>query len=279
MCRGLWQNLMTNILLDINNVSKVWSPGTNRAVTALENINFSVRNQEFAVIIGPSGCGKSTMLYMIAGLEMPTDGEISLDGKIISGTSPDRSLIFQDPSLFPWLSVIDNVEWGLKMRGVPKGERRDRAVHFLQQVGLGDSQKKYPHELSGGMKQRVAIARALCLEPKVLLMDEPFAALDVQTRYKLQNFLLEIWEKTKTTIVFVTHHIDEAINLADWVLVLTARPGRVLEKVDITFPRPRAVGSKEFDEYRSQFFERLRSEVSKAFAEQELAEVIDARIK
>ncbi len=270
---------MTNEMLRVNDVSKVWSPGTNRAVTALENINFTVQNEEFSVIIGPSGCGKSTLLYMIAGLEKPTSGDMKLEGKPISGTSPDRSLIFQDPSLFPWLSVIDNVEWGLRIRSMPKAERRDRATHFLNQVGLGDSHKKYPHELSGGMKQRVAIARALCLEPKVLLMDEPFAALDVQTRYKLQNFLLEIWEKTKTTIVFVTHHIDEAINLADWVLVLTARPGRVLEKVEITMPRPRNVGSKAFDEYRSQFFERLRSEVSKAFAEQELMEVLDTRIK
>jgi NitT/TauT family transport system ATP-binding protein len=270
---------MTNELLRVNHVSKVWSPGTSRAVTALDDIDFSVRNEEFAVIIGPSGCGKSTLLYMIAGLEMPTGGEMTLEGKSIAGTSPDRSLIFQDPSLFPWLSVIDNVEWGLRIRGVPKAERRDRARHFLHQVGLSDCHKKYPHELSGGMKQRVAIARALCLEPKVLLMDEPFAALDVQTRYKLQNFLLEIWEQTKTTIVFVTHHIDEAINLADWVLVLTARPGKVLEKVNITLSRPRSVGSKEFDEYRSQFFERLRSEVSKAFVEQELMEVMDTRIK
>ena len=270
---------MAEELLRLDNVTKVWNPGTSRAVIALEDLSFSVNKEEFVVVIGPSGCGKSTLLYCIAGLETPTTGTMTLDELPIEGTSTDRSLIFQDPSLFPWLSVVDNVEWGLKIRGVPKGERRDRACHYLHEVGLSDSLKKHPHELSGGMKQRTAIARALCLEPKVLLMDEPFAALDVQTRYKLQNFLLEIWERTKTTIVFVTHHIDEAINLADRVVVLTACPGRLLEISEITLPRPRDVSSKAFDEYRSNFFGRLRSEVSKAFEAQEMVEIMDTRIK
>ena len=266
-------------LLRVEHLSKTWAIGTNRAVQALDDFTFSVKRGEFVVIIGPSGCGKSTLLFTIAGLEEPSAGVIYLEGKPITGTSPDRSLIFQEPSLFPWLSVLDNVEWGLKIKGLPKSERRDRAFHYLKQVGLADSIKKYPHELSGGMKQRVAIARALCLEPKVLLMDEPFAALDVQTRYKMQSFLLDIWESIRTTIVFVTHHIDEAIHLADRVLVLTARPGRILQEVPINLARPREVASNTFDEYRSSFFASLRDEVSKAFDEQELAEIVDASIK
>jgi len=266
-------------LLTVEHLSKTWAIGTNRAVQALDDFNFSVKRGEFIVIIGPSGCGKSTLLFTIAGLEQPSAGTVYLEGKPITGPSSDRSLIFQEASLFPWLSVMDNVEWGLKIRGLPKSERRDRAFHYLKQVGLADSIKKYPHELSGGMKQRVAIARALCLEPKVLLMDEPFAALDVQTRYKMQSFLLEIWESIRTTIVFVTHHIDEAIHLADRVLVLTARPGRILREVPIDMARPREVASNNFDEYRSSFFAYLRDEVSKAFNEQELAEIVNASIK
>jgi NitT/TauT family transport system ATP-binding protein len=266
-------------LLRVEHVSKVWAAGTSRAVTALEDFTFRVNEGEFVVIIGPSGCGKSTLLYTIAGLEEPTSGKIYLEGKPILGPSPDRSLIFQEASLFPWLSVIDNVEWGLRIKGLPRSERRERALHYVREVGLSDALKRFPHELSGGMRQRAAIARALCLEPKVLLMDEPFAALDVQTRYKMQSFLLEIWAATQKTIVFVTHHIDEAIHLADRVLVLTARPGRILEEVRIDLPRPRDVTSKVFDEYRSSFFAHLRNEVSRAFAEQELAEVIDASIK
>ena len=266
-------------LLRVEHLSKTWASGTNRAVHALDDFNFSVNRGEFVVIIGPSGCGKSTLLFTIAGLEQPTSGAVYLDGKPVIGPSPDRSLIFQEPSLFPWLSVLVNLEWGLKIKGLPKNERRERAVLYLKHVGLVDSLKKYPHELSGGMKQRVAIARALCLEPKVLLMDEPFAALDVQTRYKMQSFLLEIWDSIRTTIVFVTHHIDEAIHLADRVLVLTARPGRILREVPIELPRPREVASNAFDEYRSSFFASLRHEVSKAFDEQELAEIVDASIK
>jgi len=272
-------NTHTNPLLQVKQLSKTWASGSSRSVLALDNFSFDVHEGEFLVIIGPSGCGKSTLLYTIAGLESPSTGTITLEGHSVTKPSPDRSLIFQEPSLFPWLSALDNVEWGLKIRGMSKVERRDCAMHFLKKVGLADSAKKYPHELSGGMKQRVAIARALCLQPKVLLMDEPFAALDVQTRYQMQNFLLEIWDSTQITIVFVTHHIDEAIHLADRVLVLTARPGRILEEVTIDLPRPREIASSAFDEYRTGFFAHLRNEVSKAFAEQELAEVIDATIK
>jgi NitT/TauT family transport system ATP-binding protein len=261
------------------NVTQIWGVDTSREVEALDNVSFSVQQGEFLVIIGPSGCGKSTLLTLLAGLEMPTSGTILYNGSPITGTDSDRSLIFQQPSLLPWLSTIDNVAFGLKLQGVKRRERRERADHFLRQVGLRDFAGKHPHELSGGMQQRAAIARALCLGADVLLMDEPFAALDVQTRYQMQSFLLDIWQGTEKTVVFVTHHIDEAVYLADRVLILTARPGRLLDNVDIDMPRPRNVISPEFERYRALFIERLRAEVTKAFQEQELAEMLDTRIK
>jgi NitT/TauT family transport system ATP-binding protein len=190
-----------------------------------------------------------------------------------------RSLIFQQPSLFPWLSARDNVAFGLMLKGMGRSQRNQQADTFLRQVGLRDFAGKHPHELSGGMQQRVAIARALCTGADILLMDEPFAALDVQTRYQMQKFLLDIWQGSGKTVVFVTHHIDEAIYLADRVVVLTARPGRLLNVVDITLARPREVASPEFDAYRVQFLDSLRSEVAKAFEEQELVEMLDTRIK
>jgi NitT/TauT family transport system ATP-binding protein len=181
--------------------------------------------------------------------------------------------------LLPWLSARDNVAFGLMLKGVNRAERNQRADQFLRQVGLREFAHKHPHELSGGMQQRVAIARALCTGADILLMDEPFAALDVQTRFQMQKFLLDIWQGSGKTVMFVTHHIDEAIFLADRVLVLTARPGRLLSSVDIDLPRPRDVASKEFDQHRVMFLESLRTEVARAFAEQELAELLDTRVK
>ena len=260
-------------------VTKVWGAGTAREVEALDDVTFSVRPGEFLVVIGPSGCGKSTLLMLLAGLEMPTSGTIIYNGEPIVGPDADRSLIFQQPSLFPWLSAIDNVAFGLLLRGVGRKERRRRAEEFLRQVGLRTFAHKHPHELSGGMQQRAAIARALCLGADVLLMDEPFAALDVQTRFQMQSFLLDIWQGSGKTVVFVTHHIDEAVYLADRVIILTARPGRLLDSVNIDMPRPRNVISPDFERYRGLFVERLRAEVTKAFQEQELAEMLDTRIK
>jgi NitT/TauT family transport system ATP-binding protein len=262
-----------------NNVSKAWGAGTEREVSAIDSVNFMINDGEFVVIIGPSGCGKSTMLLMMAGLEMPTSGTITHNGKPIVDTDVHRSLIFQQPSLLPWLSARDNVAFGLMLKGVGRSERNERAEGFLRQVGLRDFANKHPHELSGGMQQRVAIARALCTGADILLMDEPFAALDVQTRFQMQKFLLDIWEGSGKTVVFVTHHIDEAIFLADRVLVLTARPGRLLSSVEIDLPRPRDVASREFEQHRVMFLESLRSEVARAFAEQELAELLDTRVK
>lgn len=260
-------------------VTKVWGADTAREVVALETVSFAVRHGEFLVIIGPSGCGKSTLLMLLAGLEMPTSGSITYESQPITGPDAERSLIFQQPSLFPWLSAMDNVAFGLRLKGIGRKERRQRAEQFLRQVGLREFAAKHPHELSGGMQQRAAIARALCLGADVLLMDEPFAALDVQTRFQMQSFLLDIWQGSGKTVVFVTHHIDEAVYLADRVLILTARPGRLLDSVSITMPRPRNVISPDFERYRALFVERLRAEVMKAFQEQELAEMLDTRIK
>jgi NitT/TauT family transport system ATP-binding protein len=262
-----------------DNVSKAWAAGTEREVWAMDSVSFAVHSGEFVVIIGPSGCGKSTMLLMASGLEEPTSGTITHNGRPIVGTDVHRSLIFQQPSLLPWLSARDNVAFGLMLKGVNRAERNQRADQFLRQVGLREFAHKHPHELSGGMQQRVAIARALCTGADILLMDEPFAALDVQTRFQMQKFLLDIWQGSGKTVMFVTHHIDEAIFLADRVLVLTARPGRLLSSVDIDLPRPRDVASKEFDQHRVMFLESLRTEVARAFAEQELAELLDTRVK
>ncbi|NEZ64287.1 ABC transporter ATP-binding protein [Leptolyngbyaceae cyanobacterium CCMR0082] len=260
-------------------VSKIWNPDSSEANLAIGDISFSVEPGEFLVIIGPSGCGKSTLLSMIAGLETPTSGTLRFRGEVITEPSPHRSMIFQQASLFPWLSVIDNVAFGLNLQGLGKRERHQRAKEYLQQVGLLKAANRYPHQLSGGMQQRACIARALCLGTDVLLMDEPFAALDVQTRHQMQKFLLDIWQGTGKTVIFVTHHIDEAVYLADRVLILTANPGRTLAMVPVEMSRPRDMMSKGFEYHRNLFVDHLRSEVVKAFEEQELAEMLDTRIK
>lgn len=271
----------TNLIMNTiacQNISKVWGLDTPEEVLAIDRVSFAVEPGEFLVIIGPSGCGKSTLLSMVAGLEPPTAGEILHNGKPIVGPSPQRSMIFQQSSLLPWMSVIDNVAFGLNLKGVKRKERHQRAEHFLKEVGLRSFAHRYPHQLSGGMQQRACIARALCLGTDVLLMDEPFAALDVQTRYQMQKFLLDIWQGAGKTVIFVTHHIDEAIFLADRVVILTARPGRLLESVTIDMARPRDVMSSEFERHRNLFVDHMRSEVLRAFEEQELVEMMDTRI-
>ena len=251
------------------NVSKVWAAGTERAHAALADIDLDITPGEFTVLIGPSGCGKSTLLYLVAGLEPDTGGEIWSFGERVVGPSPDRSLIFQETSLFPWLTVGQNVSFGLSIRGDPKEQRKTVARAALQRVGMTEAMEKRPDELSGGMRQRVAVARALAMRPKVLLMDEPFAALDVQTRAKMQNFLLDVWRDSGASVLFVTHHIDEAIALADRVVVFTARPGRVKTIVPIDIPRPRDPFSRRSEALRRELTEILRDEVDRAFAEQE----------
>lgn len=255
--------------LQCRGVKKIWAEGSERALTALQDIDLTVAKNEFIVFLGPSGCGKSTLLYLIAGLEALSGGQIHSHGQPIQGPDSDRSLIFQESSLYPWLSVAENVSFGLKLRGVPRGERRRVAAEYLQEVGLGDVLDKRPDELSGGMRQRAAVARALAMQPSLLLMDEPFAALDVQTRAKLQGFLTKIWQDSGASILFVTHHIDEAIALADRIVIFTARPGRIKAVVPVTLERPRDLRSPEAHALQDQLTDLLADEVDRAFAEQE----------
>jgi NitT/TauT family transport system ATP-binding protein len=250
-------------------VGNTWAAGTPRAHEALRSIELDVAPSEFVALLGPSGCGKSTLLYLMSGLEATSGGEIWSFGERVEAPSPERSLIFQETSLFPWLSVWQNVSFGLSIKGVAVAERKDVARRALARVGLSEAMDKRPDELSGGMRQRVAVARALAMRPRVLLMDEPFAALDVQTRAKMQDFLLDVWRGSSASVVFVTHHIDEAVALADRVVVFTARPGRVKTIVPIDLPRPRDLFSGEAEALRRQLTGLLRDEVDRAFAEQE----------
>ncbi len=250
-------------------VGKTWAAGTKRAHEALRDVDLDIKPGEFVVFLGPSGCGKSTLLYLISGLEEATEGRTWSFGDQVETPSPDRSLIFQETSLFPWLTVWQNVSFGLAIRGASQAERRAVAAEALQRVGLSAAIDKRPDELSGGMRQRVAVARALAMRPKVLLMDEPFAALDVQTRARMQDFLLDVWRDSGASVLFVTHHIDEAVALADRVVVFTARPGRIKAIYPIDLPRPRNLFSREAEAMRIQLTELLRDEVDRAFAEQE----------
>ena len=250
-------------------LGKVWGAGTPRAQEALRGVDLDIAPGEFIVLLGPSGCGKSTLLYLLAGLEDATSGQAWFFGDLIETPSPERSLIFQETSLFPWLSVWQNVSFGLSIRGVGNAERKEIARQALQRVGLTEAFDKRPDELSGGMRQRVAVARALAMRPKVLLMDEPFAALDVQTRAKMQDFLGDVWSQSGASVLFVTHHIDEAVALADRVVVFTARPGRIKTIIPVELPRPRDLFSREAERLRRELTQSLRDEVDRAFAEQE----------
>lgn len=229
----------------------------NSYLTALNNVNLEIKKGEFLALVGPSGCGKSTFLDIVAGLTKPTSGTVYIDGKPIGGTALDRGIVFQGYALFPWRTALENVEFPLEVKGIPKSERENIARKNLSLVGLSGFEGRHPHELSGGMKQRVAIARALAYNPDILLMDEPFGALDAQTRDILQVELLKIWGETHKTILFVTHSIDEAVFLAERVAIMTARPGVIKNIVDIDLPRQR------FDEEikSSQAFVRRRQEI------------------
>jgi NitT/TauT family transport system ATP-binding protein len=235
-------------------------------VVALDGIDLEIGEDEFLTILGPSGCGKSTLLNIIAGFDHPTDGEIRLDGEIISKPGPDRGVVFQEYALFPWLNAAENIEFGLRERGVPKAEREARVQEQIALVGLRGFGNRFPHELSGGMRQRVALARVLVNDPKMLLMDEPFAALDAQTRTIMQNELLRVWSAERRTALFITHNIEEAVLLGDRVVVMTACPGRIKDIVTVTLPRPRDVTSAEFNETRRYVASLLEGEVQAAFA-------------
>ena len=224
---------------------------------AIEGINLDIFQEEFICVLGPSGCGKTTFLRTIAGLDNATSGKILLEGEEIRGPNPKVGIVFQEYSLFPWRNVIDNVAFGLERQGIGREERYRRSQPYLDLVGLSQFSQSYPSELSGGMRQRVAVARALAIEPEILLMDEPFGALDAQTRNLLQKELLEIWQKTKKTIIFVTHSVDEAVYLADRLVVLTPRPGRVCEIVPIDLDRPRNRTSAEFAQVRRKVLDLI----------------------
>ncbi|WP_283135318.1 ABC transporter ATP-binding protein [Rhizohabitans arisaemae] len=261
-------------MIRIEGVGKVFDV-RGESFTALQDIDLEIRTGEFLAVVGPSGCGKSTLLDLLGGLSEPTSGRILLDGVPVTGPGLDRGVVFQQYALFPWRTAVANVEFGLEGKNLSKRERRERARHHLSLVGLSGFEDRYPHELSGGMRQRVAIARSLAFDPDVLLMDEPYAALDAQTRESLQDELLRIWERTGKTVVFITHGIEEAIYLGERVAVMTSRPGRIKHVVPVSLGR-RTEGevraAPEFGRYRRELASLLRDEVERARI-QELREV------
>ncbi|RQO39697.1 nitrate ABC transporter ATP-binding protein [Variovorax sp. KBW07] len=226
-------------------------------VTALEDVNLHVRSGEFVCLLGASGCGKSTLLDILAGLETPSSGSARFDGEPIAGPDPRRGLVFQDPALFPWRTIAQNVAFGPELRGLGRRQRRERAAESLARVGLGGFEDRYPHQLSGGMRQRAGIARALVNNPEVLLMDEPFGAVDHLTRIALQEDLLRLWERERRTIVFVTHDVGEAVFLADRVVLLSPRPGRIHRIFEVAVPRPRVRGQKSLIEVEAEVYQAI----------------------
>jgi len=240
----------------------------NQRVQVLHDVNFSIEEGEFICVLGPSGCGKSTLISLIAGLEFPDTGEVFVDTKIVDGPSRDRLVVFQEAALFPWLSVLENVEFGLKIAGVSAEVRRARALEAVKMVHLSRFVNAQPHQLSGGMRQRAAIARALVMDPKILLMDEPFAALDAQTRQMLMEELQEIWQKTKKTICFVTHNVREATFLSDRVFEMSARPGTIKKEHPIPFPRPRHEQDPNLLVVQTKIMSSLKDEIEKVAKEE-----------
>ena len=234
----------------------------------LKDINLTIKKGEFICIVGPSGCGKSTLLNLIAGLEKPTQGTIYVDGKAIDKPDKDRVVMFQESALYPWLNVYDNVMLGMKLAGVPEEERKERAEKYLHMVHLWDFRKYGIHEISGGMKQRTALARALAIDSEILLMDEPFSALDKQTIHVLRKEVEDIWEQTGKTILFVTHSVEEAVYFSDRVIVLSENPGMVKEIVEVDIPRPRNIENDEFMQVRRRILHLIREEMEKIAKEE-----------
>ena len=258
---------MTN-KISIKNVGRTFIDADGHQVEALRGVNLEVIDEfsadgkdigEFRVLLGPSGCGKSTILRMIAGLDFPTSGEVLVNGKRVEGPGPDRGMVFQKYTSFAWLTVAENIEYGLKIKGVGEKQRRETVAHLVEATGLAGFEAAFPHTLSGGMQQRVAIARSLAVRPSVLLMDEPFGALDAQTRSVMQDLLLKIWTETAATILFVTHDVGEAVYLADRIYVISSRPGTIAEEMVIPFARPRHEQLKESREFRDLENEALAS--------------------
>ena len=254
----------------VRNVAKTFRMADGKTVDALQNINFEIEDAysregrdigEFRVLLGPSGCGKSTLLRLIAGLDRPDSGEVLVNDQPVHGPGKDRGMVFQKYTSFPWLTVADNIAYGLKINSVPEHKRREIVAQLIRDIGLSGFENAYPETLSGGMQQRVAIARTLALRPAVILMDEPFGALDAQTRSEMQQLLLTVWDETASTILFVTHDVEEAIYLADRVFIMSAHPGTIVEDVQVPFDRPRNLDLKqrnEFHELQSYVLGRLR---------------------
>src|SRR5437016_153743 len=253
-----------NNKIRVDGVSRHFPSGHGGQLAALENISLEVQPGEFLCIVGPSGCGKSTLLHLIAGLHQQSSGQVFVDGKSVSGPGTDRILIFQELGLFPWLTVGQNVEFGMKMKGLSTAEREEKTRYYLRLVHLSQFKDSYAHQLSGGMRQRVALARALATEPDVLLMDEPFAALDAQTRDLLHDELERIWAETGRTIVFVTHNVREAVRLGDRVVLFTFRPGRVKREFQVDLPRPRQLEEVDVARAAREILEHLREEINKS---------------
>lgn len=248
--------------IEVDNLRVVFGNGDDE-VTAIRDLSFTVNAGEFVCLLGTSGCGKTTILNVLAGFIPPTEGEARLDGQQLGAPSPDRGMVFQRHALFPWKTVRQNVEFGLKARGMPASDRLERAREHIGLVGLTGFEDSYPAELSGGMEQRVGLARTLAIDPLVLLMDEPFGSLDAQTRLTMQELLLGIWDRSHKTVVFVTHDVDEAILLADRILILTARPARVKEEIRVSLPRPRTyqlVTSRQFVDIKQRALQLIREE-------------------
>ena len=256
-------------LLSIQGVSRTFTSHKGSQTQALLPVDFEVRENDFVTILGPSGCGKSTMLRIVAGLDFPTTGQVLLDGQAIDGPCADRGRVFQSYTLFPWLTVAQNIRFGLREKGVSEAVQKERSDYFIAKVGLRGFENHFPKQLSGGMQQRTAIARALANDPKILLMDEPFGALDNQTRVVMQELLLGIWEAERKTVMFVTHDIDEAIFMANRVAVFSARPGRIKADIPVNLPHPRhytVKTSPEFMELKARLTEEIRAEALAAAA-------------
>jgi len=248
----------------LHHVSLRYRTEAGAELLALDGINLQVRQGEFLCVVGPSGCGKSTLLHLIAGLQKPTSGSVLVDQESVSAPGTDRILIFQEHGLFPWLTVGENVEFGMKMKGLPKKERQERTRYYLRLVHLSQFKESRPHQLSGGMRQRVALARALATEPDVLLMDEPFAALDAQTRDLLHDELERIWAETGRTIIFVTHNVREAVRLGDRVVLLSFRPGRIKREFEVELARPRHLEEVDVARTAREILDSLRDEINKS---------------
>jgi NitT/TauT family transport system ATP-binding protein len=259
-------------MVEIQTLSKRYQVDEGEIV-ALAATSLTIGEGEFVCLLGPSGCGKSTLLKIVAGLIPASGGSVLINGHPVAGPGPDRAVVFQDYALFPWMTVNDNVEFGLAARGVDATRRHQVSGELLRVVGLGDFAAKYPHHLSGGMKQRVSIARALAVDPVLLLMDEPFGALDAQTRYVMQQELLRIWRGYRKTVLFVTHSIEEALYLGDRVLIMTARPGRIKADLRVSQPRPRDVAGDEFTRLRKQTLDLLSEEIARSM-EQDSARAV-----